>query len=210
MSRIVRLSLCALLVAVAGAQTPVLRKGVSVSMPVTTNAVTMPDSDLADSLIVAVTFRGPVFLQVTPVTPAQLSEEVKAHLRGRPDKKVYLKGDARTPYRTVAEVLGALRTAGVDAPILLTNQRDSADTSYAPPAGLEVLLSPPPDTAHSTTLRVDSGQLSDAELKQRAQQDRLVVLQVDEAAPFGDVIHVVEECRMAGAKVYLAKLGAHR
>jgi hypothetical protein len=57
MSRIVRLSSCALLVAVAGAQTPVLRKGVSVQMPVTTNAVMMPDADLADSLIVAVSFR---------------------------------------------------------------------------------------------------------------------------------------------------------
>jgi biopolymer transport protein ExbD len=133
---------------------------------------------------------------------------VKADLRGRPDKKVFLKGDARTPYRTVAEVLGALRTAGVDAPILLTNQHDSADTSYVPPAGLEVLLQPPvPDAARSTTLRVGNGQPSDAELKQRAQRERPVVLQVDEAAPFGDVVHVVDVCRTAGAKVYLANAG---
>jgi len=208
MSRIVRLSLCALLVAVASAQSPVLRKGVSVSMPVTTNAVKMPDADLADSLIVAVTFRGPIFLQVTPVTPPELSEKVRTDLRGRPGKKVYLKVDARAPYRTVAEVLSALRTAGVDAPILLTNQRDSADTSYVAPAGLEVLLPPPaPDTAQSTTVRIGSGQPSDAELKQRVQRDRPVVLEVDEAAPFGEVIHVIDVCRTAGAKIYLATAG---
>jgi biopolymer transport protein ExbD len=208
MSQTVRLSLCALLVAVAGAQTPVLRKGVSVQMPVTANAVTMPGADLADSLIVAVSFRGGVFLGATPVTPAQLSEKVKADLEGRADKKVYLKGDAGTPYRTVAEVLGALRTAGVGAPILLTNQHDSADTSYAPPAGLEVLLPPPaPDAAQSTTLRVGSGQPADAELKQRAQRDWPVVLQVDEAVPFGEVAHIVDVYRKAGAKVYLDTAG---
>jgi biopolymer transport protein ExbD len=168
----------------------------------------MPDADLADSLIVAVTFRGAVFLQAAAVTPAQLSERVKADLRKRPDKRVYLKGDARTPYWTVAEVLGALRTAGVDAPILLTNQRDSTDTAYVPPTGLQVLLPPPaPETAQSTTLRVGSGQPSDAVLKQRAQRDQPVVLQVDETAPFGEVVHVIEVCRTAGAKVYLTAMG---
>jgi biopolymer transport protein ExbD len=208
MSRIVRLSLCSLLVAVAGAQTPVLRKGVSVQMPVTTNAVMMPDADLADSLIVAVSFRGAVFLGAILVTPVQLSEKVKADLQGAPGKKVYLKGDARTPYPAVAEVLGALRAAGVDAPILLTNQHDSADSSYIPPAGLEVLLPPPvPNAAQSTTLRIGNGHLSDAELKQRAQRDRPVMLQVDEMAPFGDVVRVVDLCRTAGAKVYLATAG---
>jgi biopolymer transport protein ExbD len=177
-------------------------------MPVTANAVTMPDADMADSLIVAVTLRGAVFLGATSLTPAQLSEKVKADLRGRPDKKVYLKGDARTPYPAVAEVLGALRTAGVGASILLTNQHDPADASYAPPAGLQVLLPPPaPNVAQSTILRVGNGQPSDAELKQRVQRDRPVVLQVDEAAPFGDVVHVVDVCRTAGAEVYLATAG---
>jgi biopolymer transport protein ExbD len=204
MSRIDRLSLCALLVTVAGAQTPVLRKGVSVQMAVTTNAVTIPDADLADSLVVAVSFHGAIFLGATPVTPVQLSEKAKADLQGRPGKKVYLKVDARTPYPVVAEVLGALRTAGVDAPILLTSQHASADASYVPPAGLEVLLTPPSATSQSTNLRVGNGQPSDAELKQRAQRNRLLVLQPDEAAPFGDVVHVIDVCRTAGAKVYLA------
>ena len=65
MSRMVRFSVGALLAAAIAAQTPALRKGVSVQMPVTTNAVAMPDADLADSLVVAVTFRGTVFLEVT-------------------------------------------------------------------------------------------------------------------------------------------------
>jgi hypothetical protein len=89
-----RLSVGALLVAAAAAQTPALGKGVSVQMPVATNAVAVPDADLADALVVAVTFRGTVFLEVTRVTPAQLSEKVKAEFGRHPGKRVYLKGDA--------------------------------------------------------------------------------------------------------------------
>jgi biopolymer transport protein ExbD len=203
MSRLVRFSVGALLAAAIAAQTPALRKGVSVQMPVTTNAVAMPDADLADSLVVAVTFRGTVFLEVTTVTPAQLSGKVKAQLTGHPGKRVYLKGDARTPYSTVAEVLDALRTAGVNAPMLLTSQHDSTNDSYVPPMGLEVLL-PPPDAAQSVTLKAGNGQASDAELKQHARQDRPVVLQADGTAPFGDVVHAVDVCRAEGAKVFLA------
>jgi biopolymer transport protein ExbD len=200
----VRFSVGALLAAAVAAQTPALRKGVSVQMPVTTNAVAMPDADLADSLVVAVTYRGTVFLEVTTVTPAQLSGKVKEQLTGHPGKRVYLKGDARVPYSTVAEVLDALRTAGVNASILLTSQHDSTNASYAPPMGLEVLLPPTPDAAQSVTLKAGNGQASDAELKQRARRDRPVVLQADGTAPFGDVVHAVDVCRAEGAKVFLA------
>jgi len=205
MSRMVRFSVGALLAAAIAAQTPALRKGVSVQMPVTTNAAPMPDADLADSLVVAVTFRGTVFLEVTTVTPAQLSGKLKAQLTGHPGKRVYLKGDARAPYSTVMEVLDALRTAGVSAPILLTSQPDSTNASFVPPMGLEVLLSPPaPDAAQSVTLKAGIGQDSDAELKQHARRDRPVVLQADGTAPFGDVVHAVDVCRAEGAKVFLA------
>ncbi|MGA3015506.1 MAG: biopolymer transporter ExbD [Bryobacteraceae bacterium] len=201
----VRFSVGALLAAAIAAQTPALRKGVSVQMPVTTNAVAMPDADLADSLVVAVTFRGTVFLEVTTVTPAQLAGKVKALLTGHPGKQVYLKGDARAPYSTVVEVLDALRTAGVNAAILLTSQHDATNASYAPPMGLEVLLPPPaPDAPQPVTLKAGNGQASDAELKQHARRDRPVVLQADGMAPFGDVVHAVDVCRAEGAKVFLA------
>jgi len=106
---------------------------------------------------------------------------------------------------TAMEVLDALRTAGVSAPILLTSQPDSTNASFVPPMGLEVLLSPPaPDAAQSVTLKAGIGQDSDAELKQHARRDRPVVLQADGTAPFGDVVHAVDVCRAEGAKVFLA------
>jgi biopolymer transport protein TolR len=204
MNRMVRFCLGALLAAAVAAQTPALRKGVSVQMPVTTHAVAMPDADLADSLVVAVTSSGRVYLEVARVTPAQLSEQLKAQLAGRPGKRVYLKADARTPYATVAAVLDALRTAGVNAPLLLTSQHDSTSASYLPPMGVEVVLPPsPPDAAHSV-VKAGNGQAADAELKLQARRNRLVVLQADGAAPFGDLVHAVDVCRGEGAKVFLA------
>lgn len=208
MSRLLLPIVGVLFVAAAAAQTPALRKGVSVQMAVARNAVAAPDADLADSLVVAVTFRGAVYLEVTTVTPAQLSEKVKAELEGHPGKRVYLKGDARAPYSTMAEVLDALRTAGVNAPILLAAQHDSTDTSYVLPKGLEVLLATPaPDAAKSLTLKVGNGQASDTELTQHAQRDKQVVLQVDGTVPFGEVVHAVDVCRATGAKVFLATPG---
>lgn len=172
---------------VAAAQTPALRKGVSVQMPVTTNAEPAPDADRADSLVVAVTFRGTVFLGATIVTPAQLSEQVKAQLNTHPDNRTYLKADARTPYSSVAEVLDALRTAGVNAPILLAARfDDSTDGTYVSPKGLEVLLAPMPDAA---------------------QPDKAAVLQVGGETRFGDVVHAVDMYRAAKVRVFLSTPG---
>jgi biopolymer transport protein ExbD len=173
-------------------------------MPVTTNAVAMPDADLEDSLIVAVTRDGAAFLNVSRETPTQLSEKVKAQIAGHPGKRVYFKADARTPYSTVLEVLDALRTAGVNTPILLTSQPDSTNVSYVPPVGLEVLLSPTPDAAQSVTLKAGNDQDSDAELKQHARRDQPVVLQADGTTPFGRVVHAIDVYRGEDAKVFLA------
>ncbi len=203
MTRILLLSVSLLFVALTAAQTPPLRQGVQVQLPVTTNAVAVRDADLADSLIVAVTYRGAVFLEVTRVTPAQLSEKLKLE-PGDLGKRVYVKADERTPYSTIAEVIDALRTAQVNATTVVTDQGDLKDASYVQPKGLQVVLLPPPAAAQSMILRVGSGQASDAELKQQVQRDKAVVLQADGDTPFGEVVHAIDVCRAAGAKVFLA------
>ena len=69
------------------AQPPVLRKGVSVELPVTRNAVRMADADREDSVILAVTRDGKVFYGITPTDPTLLGKRVA------PQTKLYLKGD---------------------------------------------------------------------------------------------------------------------
>lgn len=208
------------------AQSPVLRAGVSVELADASNAVPMPDADTQDSLVVAVTASGRVYLETTLVSPADLADKVKGALSGRTRKTLYIKGDSRTPYAGMAQVLDAVRKAGVEAPNLLTNQRDSPEPGkLLPPKGLEVLVGASlPSTSESIvlqvlnaeqrfTLSINNERISldklQATLRQlfQSRSQKTVVLRADERLPFGDVVRVIDACRSAGAKVFLATAG---
>jgi biopolymer transport protein ExbD len=208
------------------AQSPVLRAGVSVELPATSAAVPMPDADTQDSAVLAVTAKGSVYFGTTQIGPADLAAKVKGGLSGQTGKKIYLKGDARTSYAGVAKVLDALRMAGIKAPNLLTDQRDSPEPGRPlSPKGLEVLVGPSLPSATESivvqvlnagqqpTLRVNNERISldtlQATLRQliRDGSQRAVVLRADERLPFGDVVRVIDTCRSAGAMVFLATAG---
>ena len=223
---LVSLTIIATIDAPVAAQSPVLRAGVSVELPDASNAVPMPDADEQDSLVVAVTASGRVYFGITPVSPAELADKVKGGLSGRTGKKVFIKGDSRTPYAGMAKVLDAVRMAGVEAPNLLTAQRDSPEPGkLLPPKGLEVLVGPSlPSAAESIvvqvlnagqriTLSINNERISldtlQATLRRLFQNrsQKTVVLRADERLPFGDVVRVIDTCRSAGAKVFLATAG---
>ena len=103
-----------------------MQKGISVELPATRNAVAMPDADQEDALILSVTDDGSVYFGVDPISPAALAEKVRDALSNRTERKLYIKADARSPYANVVKVLDAMDTAGVEAPNLLTAQRDSS------------------------------------------------------------------------------------
>jgi biopolymer transport protein ExbD/biopolymer transport protein TolR len=223
---LVALTIIATIDAPVAAQFPVLRAGVSVELPATSNAVPMPDADKQDSLVLAVTVSGRVYFGTTPVNPADLTEKVKGGLSGRTGKKLFIKGDSRTPYAGIAKVLDAVRMAGVEAPNLLTAQRDSPESGKPlPPKGLEVLVGPSLPSASESialqvlnagqqpTLSINNERISldtlQATLRQLFQNrsQKTVVLRADERLPFGDVVRVIDTCRSAGAKVFLATAG---
>jgi len=92
---------------VAAQSQQAMQKGISVELPVTKNAVAMPDADQGDAVIVSVTDGGGVYLGVNPISPVALAETVKRGLANRTEKKLYIKADARTPYANVLKVLDA-------------------------------------------------------------------------------------------------------
>jgi biopolymer transport protein ExbD len=210
-------------VAAQSGETEPLRKGISVQLPVTSNAVPVPDADESDSLIVAVTQSGTVYLGIDRMTSAAaLTEKLKPALSGKKEKKIYIKADTRTMYINVANVLAALRMAGVEAPILLTAQRESPEPGTpVVPKGLEVLLTPPASVSERVTVEVlNSGQgrptlkvnHEDAEwtalpssLKQvvQNQKERAVLVKADGTLPFAHVVDVADVCRSMGATVVL-------
>ncbi len=102
--------------------TPMLSKGVTVTMVKTRNPIPMQAADKSDAILVAVTREGKVFLGTTQIAPEDLAPKVKDLLTDRLDKTVFVKSDARAKYERVVEVVDNLRAAGVDQLGLLTEQ----------------------------------------------------------------------------------------
>jgi biopolymer transport protein TolR len=113
---------------------PPLQKGISVQMPVTSNAAPMPDADQEDALIVTVTGDGSVCLGVSPIDLDALAREVKARLSNRSEKELYVKADARAPYANVVRVLDVATAAGIERTVLLTSPHESPQPGTVAPA----------------------------------------------------------------------------
>jgi biopolymer transport protein ExbD len=199
-----------------------MQKGISVELATASNAVASHDADHEDALIVTVTSNGSMYLGINPSTPAALAEQVKSRLSNR-EQKVYIKADARAPYADVVTVLGAVSTAGVEAPILLTTQQESPEPGTAvPPKGLEVLVGPPsPSGSVSTVVEVlNSGQrwpmlkinnepipwaALESTLNKILQNrsEKVVLVKANGRLPFAQVVHVIDMCRSTEANVVL-------
>jgi biopolymer transport protein ExbD len=121
---------------------PAMQKGISVQLPVTGNAVSLPGADRQDALIVVITDDGSVYLGTERVNLDTLAGTVKSALSNRTEKTLYIKVDARTSYANVVKVVDVVRISGVEALNLLTAQRESPQPgTILPPKGIRVGLS---------------------------------------------------------------------
>ncbi len=200
-----------------------MQRGVSVQMPVTGHATSMPEADQNDAWVVAVTADGSLSFGADAMTPEGLADWMKTHPRNR-EAKLYIKADARAPFASVGQVLEVGRQALFEAPVLLTSQREpTAAGTVVPPNGLEVLIAPslPAGTVATVVqllnsgqqrplLRVNGDEISwsalESTLRQHFQKgdEKVVLLKADGQLPFADVVHVIDTCHSAGAKVILA------
>ena len=115
--------------------TPMLQKGVSVTLAKTDNPIQMPEADKEDSLIVAIMRDGQVYLNSDKVTPEALTDKVKDELAKRADKRIFVKADAGARYGDVVNVVDDVRSAGVDQLGLLTEERKQGALEAPAPAG---------------------------------------------------------------------------
>jgi biopolymer transport protein ExbD len=103
--------------------TPMLQKGVSVTLAKTDNPIKMPEADKEDSLIVAVMRDGKIYFNSDVVSAETLTDKVKEKLENKPDKRIFVKADAGAKYGDVVAVVDNVRSAGVDQLGLLTEER---------------------------------------------------------------------------------------
>jgi biopolymer transport protein ExbD len=104
--------------------TPLLTKGQDVEKYRSKNAIAMKDADKDDTILVAITRSGQVFLSPgnKQMTADDLPGKVRDLLTNKLDKTVYIKADRRAKYEAVEDVVDNLRAAGVDQLGLLTEQ----------------------------------------------------------------------------------------
>jgi biopolymer transport protein ExbD len=121
-------------------ETVPLQRGVSVLLPVTSNAVAIPNADKQDAAVVALTADGSIYLRASRLPLSALADTVTSTLSARSDRTLYIKADARVPYARLVEVIDAVQKSGVEGLTLLTAQQDVTDQGkrLGPPKGLEM------------------------------------------------------------------------
>jgi biopolymer transport protein ExbD len=118
------------------------------------NAVAMPDAGQENAIVVAFVRDGAVFLGLDKVDPAQLGSRIRDKLANKTDKTIYLRADARAPYRDVEDAIDAMRIAGAEEVGLLTQRKDDTQLGdrvwtgnpLLKSVGLEAFIPSPPET----------------------------------------------------------------
>jgi biopolymer transport protein ExbD/biopolymer transport protein TolR len=103
--------------------TPMLMNKVQITMAMVDNAVSMPDADKDDAIVVAITRDGGVYLGRDKVDPSNLGDLVSAKLAEKTDKQIFVRADSRAQYKAVEDAIDDVRTSGVDEVGLLTQKK---------------------------------------------------------------------------------------
>jgi biopolymer transport protein TolR len=99
---------------------PLLTQGVNVDLP---DAASPPMQQNIEPLIVSVRKDGRIFLQKQEIKLAKLAPRIAAIRKNKPNLPVYIRGDAKTPYERIAQVMSRLAKANITKVGLVTEPR---------------------------------------------------------------------------------------
>lgn len=94
-----------------------------VDLPRVSHPVLMRGANREDAMLVEVQRDGSIWLGNDRMSLGQLPTKIDEAVRHGSERKVYLRVDARAWYGTVAEVLSAVRSAGVENIAFLVDER---------------------------------------------------------------------------------------
>lgn len=101
---------------------PLLTQGVNIDLP---DAEAPAMQQNVEPLVVTIRANGDIFMQKQkqPISIKQLAPRIQAMRQQKPELPVFIRGDAKTPYGRVAEVMSLLETAGIRKVGLVTEPR---------------------------------------------------------------------------------------
>jgi biopolymer transport protein ExbD len=91
---------------------PAIAQGVPVDLPRTAHHSSQTED--GKDLVIAVSGSGQLFVGTTPVEAEMVTRLAEAQRARAPEKKVHLKADRATDYRTVRKAIEAIHKAGVE------------------------------------------------------------------------------------------------
>ncbi len=89
---------------------PMMQQGIGVELP---RVAAQPLNSEVEQLAVVISRDGRVQLNNTPLGVDELNQKLSAIVQSQPDCKVALRADKNVPYGKLAEVMAAIRNAGV-------------------------------------------------------------------------------------------------
>jgi len=96
---------------------PLLTQGVNVDLP---DAASPPMRQNIEPLVVTIRKNGKIYLQKHAIKIEQLAPRIKAIRKQKPKLQIFIRGDAKTPYGRVAQVMSMLAEANIKEVGLVT------------------------------------------------------------------------------------------
>ena len=114
---------CLVLLIIFMVVTPLLQKGVNVTLPATTDPEKMPENE--KQLEVSIKADGNVFIGQNWVTNDNLPNTLKEVYDTNPERQVVVKGDKNLKYKEVRKVMRLINEAGFTRVGLITEKRET-------------------------------------------------------------------------------------
>jgi biopolymer transport protein TolR len=114
---------CLVLLIIFMVVTPLLQKGVNVTLPSTVDPEKMPENE--KQLEVSIKSDGNVFIGQNWVTEDNLPSTLKEVYETNPERQVVVKGDKNLKYKEVRKVMRLINEAGFTRVGLITEKRDT-------------------------------------------------------------------------------------
>ncbi len=96
---------------------PLLTQGVSVDLP---DADAPPMQQNVEPLVITVRSNGKIYLQKHEIALNKLAPRIAAMREANKELPVFIRGDAKTPYEKIAQVMGLLSKANIQKVGLVT------------------------------------------------------------------------------------------
>ena len=100
--------------------TPMLQRGVEVSLPVASRSQEVPTERVFLDMPASYSEDRQVFVDKEPIRIDVLAERMRQMMLNRSDKTVYLRGDGQVSYQELMEVIDRLKEAGVTSMGMIT------------------------------------------------------------------------------------------